>query len=127
MRDPSIDIIHGENEEGEALVIEISVSYSKGGMNYMNYKTDPRGYYLHVRPVTISDHFRTYSITPGSTKGGFKQCFEQCKRLNRKRLEQLQDLIDGIDRDKVLAMWLAGDNLGIYYHIMRVAQIEVAA
>lgn len=31
--------------------LEISVYYSKGGTNYLTYKTEPRGFYLSVTPV----------------------------------------------------------------------------
>lgn len=122
MRDPneSIDIPQGPGEkEGEKTVLEIRVYYSKGGLSCMNYKQEPRGYYLLVQPVNVGEHFRTYKITPGSNKGGFKECIEPCKRLNRRRLDQLRAAIfNNINRTLVGICWDAGSLQLIYDHII---------
>lgn len=34
-------------------VLSLSVSYSKGGINYFTYKDEPRGYYLHITPQKL--------------------------------------------------------------------------
>ncbi len=70
-------------------VIEVSVSYSKGGINYMTYKQEPRGYQLHVQPLTIKDNWVTIE---GFT--GVKQTIEEAKRFNRKKLEEVAERID---------------------------------
>lgn len=50
--------------------IEVSVYYSKGGMNYWTYKNEPRGYYLSVTPVVrrigngfVSTEYQCFSGT----------------------------------------------------------------
>lgn len=34
--------------------LKVSVFYSLGGINYSNYKTEPRGYWVSVTPVELS-------------------------------------------------------------------------
>lgn len=73
---------------GEKL-IEVSVSYSKGGINYMTYKQEPRGYQLHVQPLKIEGNWVTIE---GFT--GVKQTVEEAKRFSRKKLEEVAARID---------------------------------
>jgi len=133
MRD-SIDIDLGAGEkEDQRKVLNVRVYYSKGGLNYWNYKTDPRGYYLSVTPQVVDGMWRTTSITPGSTKGGFKQCFEVVKRMNNKRLTELQQLIfNGITpeiEDNIRQLYQLDQALAIYEQIMGGAglPLEIAA
>jgi len=129
MSDPKIDIdISPGEKEGERTVLEIRVYYSKGGTNYFSYKQEPRGYYVMVRPCNVGECFRTYQLTPGSNKGGFKQILETTKRLNRKRLEFYQTAVDEyLDRDAVLAHHRDGNNSEVFVEIMRAIERREAA
>lgn len=123
----SIDIDLGAGEkEGERSVLQVRVYYSKGGMNYMNYKQEPRGYYVLVQSCNVGNGFRSFMLTPGSNKGGFKQCFEQVKRLNRKRLEELQTSIhEGIDPDIIKQLWELMQLRAIYHQCLAAADIDI--
>jgi hypothetical protein len=71
-----------------AQVLEVEVVYSKGGMNYFTYESDPRGFYLHVTPVEYEE-----SGTPGirwkkyTLFSGVKKFVHPTKRFSRKGLE----------------------------------------
>lgn len=45
--------------------LQIEVYYSKGGMNFFNYKEEPRGYYAAVTPVTLEDNIISFSCFSG--------------------------------------------------------------
>ena len=63
--------------------LEVTVSYSKGGMSYWDYKDYPRGYWLHVSPVKIEGRFKTYMM--GS---GLKRFVVAAKRFGAKALDR---------------------------------------
>jgi len=48
--------------------VEIEVYYSKGGANYFNGTSDPRGYWLAIRPVTVKDGCKSYQLMQGFKK-----------------------------------------------------------
>jgi hypothetical protein len=48
--------------------LEISVYYTKGGANIFSGGTTPRGYYLCVRPVTMSNGMISFNIFAGRRK-----------------------------------------------------------
>ena len=49
--------------------LEVSVYYTKGGVNYFSGNTNPRGYYLSVRPVKRGNNMVSFDLLSG------------CKRL----------------------------------------------
>jgi hypothetical protein len=71
-------------------VIEVSVYYSKGGLNYFHGGSDPRGYYLSVTPKTIE-------VTEGSPfrcertmlMSGFKKFVREAARFSDKALNEV--------------------------------------
>ena len=48
--------------------LEVSVYYSKGGMNYLTSGTSPRGYYLCVRPVTKRGYSIRFDLFAGNSQ-----------------------------------------------------------
>lgn len=55
--------------------IEISIGYSKGGMNYLTGQVDDRGYYVYLTP-TQGNVFSIFD--------GFKYCLHTCGRKSKK-------------------------------------------
>ena len=49
----------------KAHFLEVMVSYDKGGMNYFNYKTDPRGFSVSVKPIWESGGSTGFTIMEG--------------------------------------------------------------
>lgn len=91
-------------------VIEVSVYYSKGGLNYFHGGSDARGYYISVTPKTIE-------VTAGSPftsertmlMSGFKKHVRAADRFSAKALDEVAaqakistELVDAM-KAKILA------------------------
>lgn len=72
---------------------KVSVDYSKGGINYFSYKSEPRGYYLYVTPVRREDGFERSALMGDGAS--FKVLLKQVNRLNRKSLELAKTIVQG--------------------------------
>lgn len=72
------------SEQSERFV-HVVVQYDKGGMNYFNYTTEPRGIYLSIYSLDKGERFERMNLFGD----GVKFLVEASERLNRKRLAQL--------------------------------------
>lgn len=86
----AIKAIHPEHALSSALqnstpnILELSVYYSLGGMNYATYKNEPRGYYLSVTPIERSE--QGMFITSGYCFGtGVKTFLLEVSRQSEKQ------------------------------------------
>ena len=81
---PGGKVVGTDGNEYACTHIECEVRYSLGGMNYWNYRVDPRGYYAHVTPVKVDDRcgFQSVGFTMGSGK---KFLLVPCARQSPKR------------------------------------------
>ena len=72
----------------------VSLSYNKGGVNCFNYQNEPRGYYVHVQPVTRESHG---GVTMESFVAftGYKQLIREVGRASKKQ----EEICDGIALD----------------------------
>lgn len=66
--------------------IEVSVSYSKGGVNFATYKNEKRGYWLHVQPLTIQGNWVQFTGF-----SGVKQFVKEANRFSQKQLEAVAE------------------------------------
>ncbi len=80
----------GWKSGNEGKVITVSLSYSKGGMNYFTGRTDPRGIWIFIRPIEIKDGFESFIITEGI--GLF---VEELKAKSDKKLQAAAERFDG--------------------------------
>ena len=91
--DVSVPITPGTfPEEPGANHLKLTVFYTKGGLNYFNYKNEPGGYYFSARPVEVdtSGPFKTEKYTMiVSNKTAFKTLLGGGARFNRKTLDAL--------------------------------------
>ncbi len=80
--------------------IELKIYYALGGINYFTYKTEKRGYYFSVTPVTINN-----SLISFTAFSGVKVLLHECTRkstksytiaLSKLTLELQQSLINQI-------------------------------
>lgn len=69
-------------------VLEITVSFSAGGINYATYKQEPKGYSVHVQPIEIGKGCRTFVAFTG-----VRHFLEGATRFNQKRLKELADTV----------------------------------
>lgn len=76
--------------------VEVTLSFSEGGINYFNYKMEPKGYNLTVTPVRVERHEAT-GMTSTSfmmfTGGGRKFFVEPATRRVPKAFKALKERI----------------------------------
>lgn len=101
-----------ENSEYE---LKCEVYYSKGGMNYWNYKDEPRGYYGSVTLVKRErgEHFYTESFSLST--GAYKTFLVACKRKGKKIEEAAITLWINDMRDKLISRILEEGNFNQVY------------
>lgn len=82
--------------------LRLSISYNTGGMNYMSYKNEARGYYLHVSPEKVENHGYGNAICylMGS---GVKDLLLEVNRQSEKQLEIATTI--AAERAAVLLEW----------------------
>lgn len=75
--------------EGDNQVLEIIISYNQGGYNYFTYQNQPRGYYLHITPISEQsvDGVTMRTFTAFS---GIKFLLKETKRFSQKELNEIQ-------------------------------------
>lgn len=74
------------DDKGNELKIE--VYYDKGGINYFTYKTDPRGYWLSIRPVQIERRERSIIVESYPLFSGVRRFLLEVKKKSAKAEEQ---------------------------------------
>jgi len=83
---------------GETTHIDVELYYSKGGMNYFSGRTEARGLYISVQPLTKGDRFVSFTAF-----SGFKQHVKEMKMFTQKALDSftpdpeiIQSMIDRV-------------------------------
>lgn len=100
--------------EDDYNALEISVYYSKGGMNYWNGKNEEGGAYVSVKGVKVSNegYFRSVSFMfGGGSPADGKVLVKEMKRNNRKSIKALSEKVFAyMDANKadVLEVYKAG-------------------
>ena len=84
--------------------IDIDVYYSKGGMNYFTSRSERRGLYVSVQPVTRSAN--TVSFTAFT---GVKQFVKEMARFNQKALDEF--VLDPETEETLISHVLRGGDL----------------
>lgn len=69
--------------------LKLEVYYSKGGMNYFNYKQEPRGYYGSVTPCKVYDGMEQFTLGKG-----LKTFLLACDRRSNKKAEEAIQLFN---------------------------------
>ena len=81
---------------------QIMLFYDMGGYNYWTYKHDPRGYFLSIRPVTLTlgkdDKILWVEFTMFA---GRRLFLEEAKRFSKKRLSELVEYHFDIDNQEI--------------------------
>ena len=82
--------------DGEEM--EVHLAYSEGGINYFTYKTEQRGFYVHMTPVKVERHsgYKTTSRKLMDDRGR-KVLVEEAKRRNKKRGAAIAAMLDFAD------------------------------
>lgn len=93
------------NEKATHLRVELR--YNLGGISYATYKEEPRGYYLHVTPVTRynRDGIAWEQFTAFT---GVKQCVKTVTRKSAKAEAEAEE--KALKIENVLISWVLEEN-----------------
>ena len=88
--------------------LKVECYYDLGGMNYWNYKNEPRGYYVSVTPVEVADRdgWRSESYVMFS---GVKKLVKEVARKSAKAAEQAKILAEQAEQELVDYVCAKGD------------------
>ena len=101
--------------EGNGInTVEVTVDYTKGGINYFYGNEYPRGYYFNISGYQVEDHgwYTTKSFTMGSGPKTFSDCILPCERQSKKRYETAKGMMDDLV-DRYLAEWCERNDVTI--------------
>lgn len=87
-----------ENSDQQLMV---DIYYSLGGMNYFNYKNEPRGYYASITPVKVKQ-YEGYSTTEFGAFSGIKTFLLECKRKSTKAEKEAIALFTDEKRNELI-------------------------
>lgn len=76
-----------EIELTDGRILEIELSYLKGGINYFNGRSEKRGFYINVTPVKITK-CDGYSTKEFAMFHGIKGLFKEVSRFSQKILNE---------------------------------------
>lgn len=99
-----------KNPIGRMSQIEISVSYTLGGMNYFTGDRHPRSYRLHCSPCNINGGIRESVILGNGRESGL--AYRICE-TNRYSEKKLKDLAIQIDAQKIADWYEEGNDKAI--------------
>lgn len=101
-------------EGNEINRVEVSIYYSKGGMNYWTYRVEPRGYYFSIGADkrTVRNGIETIQFSFEQAMKGIKDCILPCERQSKKRYESAKSQIDMLT-DRFLMDWCARNGITI--------------
>jgi hypothetical protein len=76
-----------KNLHPDVNAIKVIMYYDLGGYNYFSSQTKPRGYFINITPVQVSEHTEMMSLF-GKTSGGYV-LLEQTDRYSQKKFDSL--------------------------------------
>jgi hypothetical protein len=82
--------------------LEVSVSYSIGGANYLSGGTTPRGYYLTVKPVTKGNNMISYTMFSGKSR-----LLLEAKRFTAKQFASAMEIAKSYEDELINAVVLS--------------------
>jgi hypothetical protein len=108
-----VDVPTGEDKK----YIRVETFYSKGGINYSTYKTDPRGYYVTVQLIEKDTEgpFSTERFDPFE---GVRYFLTDAKRLHAPTLAAIAERLKE-RAPEIAKLYLAGDRAALHAEITR--------
>jgi len=101
-------------EGTEKSYVKFEIYYDKGGMNYFNGRTEPRGYWASVRIVEREQQERGIVIESFSVFGaesGFKKFLFEVKKQSQKSHEKA--IAEGLAMREEMTARLLGKNVSV--------------
>jgi hypothetical protein len=93
-------------------IVQIEVDYELGGSNMFSGGFSARGIYVYVRPMTLEDGCRRYTLLGNALESGRKFFVLPLARKNDKKITQVAEYIDPIAA-QVAALWKTDHNTAV--------------
>lgn len=100
--------------------VQTEIRYYLGGINYFNYKTEKRGYYIHFNPCKhkeIKDGIYSTETQPLHERS-FKILIKETNRKNEKTLQKLKDILNKNITD--IVDYYEIDNISCYHKVIQI-------
>ena len=97
-------------------LLKVEASYSKGGINYWNYKNEPKGMYVHISAVEAKFDGGFYSesfMVGGDDIGSFKMFLFPMNRNSKKKVAEANAVLDGLDGEVIAKYFEEGNKKAI--------------
>ena len=91
-------------ENHSATHLKIEVYYNLGGYNAFTGKSEPRGYYLSVSPVTLSHTDYGVTLESYTAFSGLKLCIKEVTRKSEKAARAAEEIAATRERDIIAAV-----------------------
>ena len=83
----------------DANCIKVSVYYSKGGHSYFSGRSEPRGFYISVTPVTRANGMESFIMF-----SGYKELICEVNRYSDKQFDRAVDMSTAIEPKLIAAI-----------------------
>jgi hypothetical protein len=91
--------------------VKIELKYNLGGLNYWNYKTEARGYWLHIQPLKI-ERQQDCTIESYDCFSGYKALILETKRKSDKAYNTALEMLEA-KKTEMLEIILTNNNLNL--------------
>ena len=88
------EVVPLKGKIGDFSQLEVSVSFTSGGMNYFSGESHLRGFRLHCIPVSVGNGFRSSVLLSGKRDSGLAYRLSEESRYNAKKLTALAEQMD---------------------------------
>lgn len=90
IKERSYIITKNPEKDKHSNVLTAQIYYSLGGMNYLSYRSEPRGYYFSITPENRSRGMVSFTLS----NPGAKQCIMEVKRRTKKNEASASEMWD---------------------------------
>ena len=91
--------------------VKIELKYNLGGLNYWNYKTEARGYWLHIHTLKI-ERQQGCTIESYNCFSGYKALILETKRKSDKAYNTALEMLEA-KKAEMLEIILTNNNLNL--------------
>lgn len=88
------EVVPLKGKIGDFSQLEVSVSFTSGGMNYFTGSSHPRGFRLHCSPVLVGNGFRSSVMMGSGRDSGLAYRISEESRYNAKKLTAIAEQVD---------------------------------
>ena len=100
--------------------VEICIRHSHGGINYVTYKQEQSGYFIHFNPCNYREEngYTVREYGPIFNKYSFKIRIASGYRFSKKKLATLQEIFNN-NKETILKYYENNDQASLYSYLTK--------